>query len=289
MATSPHVRALRLAREMRKLRQDAGLTAEQLAKKIRVSRVKLTQLETAARRPDVGDVMNLLDRLEITGVKFDEIVRVARDAAERGWWEERRFKEMGDRQALYADLEFGADRIREYAAAFMPGLLQTEDYIHARNALVPAREQTTWSLDGATRGRLERQHVFAEGAARRLEVIAEEVVIRRPTAPARVMVKQLEHLIDVAKNNPKVSFRVLPVDADMTHSTHTSTAYFLYTYPDRQDPTVVTIEAVHKDVTLIDPHEVDRYERLWERMDEVALSEGKTIDLLTRTIKQFVP
>lgn len=287
MATSPHVRALRLAREMRKLRQDAGLTAEQLAKKIRVSRVKLTQLETAARRPDIGDVMNLLDRLEITGSKFNEIVRVARDAAERGWWEERRFKEMGDRQAHYANLEYGADRIREYAMAFMPGLLQTEDFMRARSTLVPARTQTTWNVEGAAHGRLERQRAFAEGDARRLEVIAEEVVIRRPTAPPHIMAKQLERVIDAIKNDPKVSFRVLPIEADMTHTRQVGTTFYIHSYPDRQDPTVVTIEAVHRDVTLIDPNDVDRYERLWERMDELALPESKTVDLLTRTVKQF--
>ncbi len=98
MVTSPHVREQRLGQELRKSVLDAGLTAEQVAKKIRVSRVTISHLETAARRPDVGDVMDILDQLSVKPRKFDELVRVARDAAARGWWEERRYKAMGERK-----------------------------------------------------------------------------------------------------------------------------------------------------------------------------------------------
>lgn len=287
MATSPYVRGLRLANELRKIRTDAGLTAEGVAKQLRVSRVKITHLETAARRPDIGDVMNLLDTLGVTGAKFDEVVRVARDAAERGWWEERRFKLMGDRQAQYANLEYGAERIREYALAFMPGLLQTEEYIRARNAGVPAREQTTWNVEGATLGRLERQRVFSHDNGPALDVIAEEIAVIRPTAPPQVMARQLRHLAEMADSHPRVNVRVLPVNVDMMQPLLPSTTFYLYTYPDRQDPTVVSVEAPHKDLTWIDDVAVGRYERLWERLDEVALPQKKSIDLLTKTIKQI--
>ena len=37
---------------------------------------------------------------------------IAREAGEKGWWES--YKTMGDRQAMYANLEAGAVAIREY-------------------------------------------------------------------------------------------------------------------------------------------------------------------------------
>ncbi|WP_189170548.1 helix-turn-helix domain-containing protein [Pilimelia anulata] len=86
------IRRRRLAGELRSLRERAGLTAEQLAREAGKSRSMLSRFETADRVPTVADVSDLLRALGTAGVAVDdarwhELVQMASDAGERGWWE----------------------------------------------------------------------------------------------------------------------------------------------------------------------------------------------------------
>lgn len=281
---SPYVRRLRLGQELRKLRLDAGLTAEELARSLRVTRVKITHIETAARRPDVGDVMNLLETLNVTGERYDDLVRLARDGAERGWWEERRYKLMGDRQALAANIEAGATRIREYSPTFIPGLLQTEEYIRAANATLPEQVQTTWSAEGATRGRLERQRIFRRDDGPTLDIVAETTAVGRLTGPRDVMRRQLTRLLECLAD-PRVSFRVLPLHVELIQRPLPSSPFFLYNYPDPRDPTVALMEPLHSTIVLSHAEDVEPYEQLWGRLSELAMSEEDTAEYLNEELR----
>ena len=126
---SPYVRRLRLAAELRALRAEGGLTHEQLARKIGQSRAQISRLENG-HVVDQDDVMKILDALNVDDARWTRIMTIAREAGERGWWESNRA--MGERQALYANLEAGAQTIREFQMTFIPGLLQTPEFTRAR-------------------------------------------------------------------------------------------------------------------------------------------------------------
>ena len=128
---SPYVRRLRLATEVRALRAGAGLTADQLGKRIGRSRADISRLENG-HVVDQADIIAILDAVGVDGDRWTQIVTIAREAGERGWWESN--KTMGDRQALYANLEAGAASICEYQQTFVPGLLQTPEFVRARAA-----------------------------------------------------------------------------------------------------------------------------------------------------------
>lgn len=68
--------------------------------------------------------MRILEILGVEGDEWTKIMKIAEDAAARGWWESSA-RRMGPRQARTADLEAGAATIQEYAATYPPGLLQT--------------------------------------------------------------------------------------------------------------------------------------------------------------------
>src|SRR6266700_1329204 len=127
---SPYVRRLRLGSELRELRSVAGLTHDQVAKRIGVSRAQVSRLENG-HVVDLADVMKILDVLGVDGERWTQVVTIAREAGEKGWWESTRG--MGDRQALYADLEAGAAAIREYKQTFLPGLMQIPEFVKARS------------------------------------------------------------------------------------------------------------------------------------------------------------
>lgn len=124
--TSPFVRRRRLGAELRTLREQSGMTADELARRIYRSRMTISKLENARCRPDIGDVVKIMKILGVTGDRFDALFKIACDAAERGWWDSYG-DAMGPRQRIYADLESGAASIREYNQFTIPGTLQTPD------------------------------------------------------------------------------------------------------------------------------------------------------------------
>ncbi|WP_240809825.1 helix-turn-helix transcriptional regulator [Actinomadura sp. WMMA1423] len=127
---SPYVRRRRLAVEIRQLRESRGLTTDDLARLVFHSRTKITRLENAQIRPDLTEIMNMLDALEVTGSEYDRICKLAREAGQKGWWD-RYGMSMGPRQKLYADLEYSASTVRAYNQTAMPAVLQAPEFISA--------------------------------------------------------------------------------------------------------------------------------------------------------------
>lgn len=276
---SGYVRRLRLAAELRALRGEAGLTHEQLAKKIGESRAQISRLENG-HVVDQADVMKILDSLGVDGDRWTQIMTIAREAGERGWWESTRG--MGDRQARYADLEAGATTIREYQQTFVPGLLQDADFVRARtDAAAELEPMTGATTDAVLAGRLGRQRMLRRPGGPTYEVIIDELAVRRLAAPPEVIKKQLYHLATTVNADPKLSLRVLPIDARIEGYTVPRSAFSIYTYPDPGDPAVVTVDTVTDDLVLTGHDTVKRYNLLYNRLHDAALGEHNSLALLT--------
>jgi transcriptional regulator with XRE-family HTH domain len=272
---SPYVRRLRLARELRSLRVQAGLTHEQLARKIGQSRAQISRLENG-HVVDQADILSILDTLGVGGDRWTQIMTIAREAGERGWWESLRG--MGVRQALYADLEAGATSIREYQQTFLPGLLQTPGYVRAR--IESELEPMTGTADGVLAGRLGRQRMLRRPGGPSYEVIIDEMAIRRPSAPDDVVRAQLSHIVDALNGADRLSVRVLPIQAGIEGFALPRSSFATYTYPDRGDPVVVAIDTVTDDLVLTDDDAVRRYGELYRRLRAAALTAEKSANLL---------
>lgn len=275
---SPFVRKLRLATELRALRGEAGLTHEQLAKQIGESRAQISRLENG-HIVDQADVMKILDALEVDGPRWTEIMTIAREAGERGWWETTRG--MGDRQALYANLEAGATTIQEYQQTFVPGLLQVPDFVRARSDAEATLGAPSFTIDGVLAGNTGRQRMLRRPGAPKYEVIVDELAIRRLAAPPDVVKKQLYHLSTTANSDPNVVLRVLPVDARIEGYSVPRCTFSVYTYVGSGDPTVVAVDTVTSDLILTGPGEVDPYLKLFCRLREAALSSNDSLELMT--------
>jgi transcriptional regulator with XRE-family HTH domain len=282
---SPYVRRLRLAAELRGLRAAAGLTHEQLAKRIGESRAQISRLENG-HIVDQADVMKILDAVGVDGERWTEVMTIAREAGEKGWWESTRG--MGDRQALYADLEAGAATIREYKQTFLPGLLQIPEFVRARIDADATLEPLTFAADSVLAGNAGRQRMLRRPGAPALQVIIDEVAVRRLAAPPDIVKKQLYHLATVCNNSePKVTLRVLPVGARVESFTVPRCTFSIYTYPDPGDPAVVAIDTVTSDLILTQPADVAPYETLYTRLRDAALTPADSLALLTKAATEL--
>jgi transcriptional regulator with XRE-family HTH domain len=281
---SPYVRRLRLAAELRALRTHAGVTHVQLAKMIGQSRAQISRLENG-HVVDQDDVMKILDALGVDDDRWTQIMTIAREAGERGWWESNRF--MGERQSLYANLEAGAQTIREFQMTFIPGLLQTADFTRARGEADRVAGAPSLNAEKAAAGRVGRQRMLRRPGGPSYEVIIDELAIRRPSAPPEVMKSQLYHITATVNGSAKITARVLPIEAGVDGFSVPRSAYSIYTFNDPGDPTVVAVDTVTDDLVLTESDDVKRYEELYDRLRGAALSPQKSLDLLIDRAKSL--
>jgi transcriptional regulator with XRE-family HTH domain len=112
-----------LARRLRELREQAGLTLEEAAPPLDSSMSKLSRIENGQQKADVHLVKSMLDLFDAGGDQWTELLTMAREAAKPGWY---RAYGLGDN--TYVGYETEATQVQEYAAGFVPGLLQIPDY-----------------------------------------------------------------------------------------------------------------------------------------------------------------
>jgi transcriptional regulator with XRE-family HTH domain len=282
---SPHVRRLRLATEIRGLRARSGLTADQLAKRIGRSRPDISRLENG-HVVDQADVLKILDACGVDGEEWTKIMTIAREAGETGWWES--FKTMGDRQAMFADLEAGAATIREYQQIFVPGLMQTSEYALARTDPEAALEElSNGTRDGIVDGRIMRQRMFRRPDGPDYDVIIDELAIRRLAAPPPVMKKTLFHMATLVNDNPKITMRVLPTEARIEGFAIPRTSFYIYTFADPGDPAVVATDTFTTDVLLTEPEKVAPHGLLFDRLRKASLSEKESLDFIVEAASRL--
>nr|MDT0660660.1 helix-turn-helix transcriptional regulator [Micromonospora sp. DSM 115978] len=269
MITSPLMSRLHLGDELRKLRDARGLTGAQLGERTGLGRVAISRVERAERRTRLSVVMQILDSLEVPddSEEYRRLLRVARSAERRGWWEGSDYAAMGARQIRAADIESGATTICDYHPTMLPGLLQTEAFARHR-AQATLSDGAVFDLDVTLAGRLRRQHQLTDATGLTYEAVVEELAIRRLVVPAEVMCNQLTHLLDLISHTA-ISVRVLPVDAQLDVARVPRSPFSIYTYG-TDDPTLVSVDTVTEDILVTDPAETGRYRRLYDRLRDAA-------------------
>ncbi len=286
MATgSPIVRRRRLGAELRTLRDRAGLTGDQVIERVGwPSPSKLSRIENGRTRPDLSDVLDLLDLYGATGADREKLIAIARDAANtRGWW--RSFADLGHRQRGYAELEAGVVELRQYHQSLVPGLLQTPDYARAR---VRSVMEIYGSLDVAAEvaARQTRQALLTADYPPRYQAIIDEAALRRTAAPADVMAAQLSRLVELSAL-PAVTLRVLPLEARIGDYYVPHNSFSLFRYADPEDPDIAVVETVTSDLHLADDEDVSRYRLVFDWLAAAALPPEESVTFLAGLARQL--
>jgi transcriptional regulator with XRE-family HTH domain len=283
---SPYVRRRRLAVEIRKLREGRGLTTDDLARLVFHSRTKITRLENAQIRPDLTEIMNLLDALEITGDEYDRICKLAREASQKGWWD-RYGMSMGPRQKLYADLEYSAAAVRAYNQTAMPAVLQAPEFIASLVDLDRCQGKLDYLPERMTEARMRRQSELLRSDGPTYETVLDECVIHRLAVPPRAKIAQLRHMIGVVSRDDRITVRVLRHDAEIPGGFLPKSAFYLYTFAEAGDPPIAVIDTVTTDLVLTQRGEVARYAAIYDRLRKVALSRDDSVNFLDRVAKRL--
>jgi DNA-binding XRE family transcriptional regulator len=276
----PTVRRMVVGVHLRQLRIDMGLSREQAAEAIRASEWKIHRLENGQVSFKERDIAELLRLYGVTDpVEVGELLALAREANAPGWWQH-----YGDVLPqwfrTYVDLESAATLIRTYEGMFVPGLLQTDDYMRAviRGAHL---EDSAEEVGRKVRLRMARQTLLTREQPPRLWAVVDEAALRRPVGGPGVMRGQLERLLEATKL-PNVTLQVLPFEAG-AHAAMVG-AFSVLRFPDQELQDVVYLEHISGASYLNKPDEVAQYLHVMESICVHAAAPDQTAELVSQLL-----
>jgi transcriptional regulator with XRE-family HTH domain len=212
---SPTVRRRRLAAELRAIRESTGKSGDVVANALNWSPSKISRYELARTGLKVQEVEKLLTYYKVTGPHREQLLELANDAAQRGWWEEYSDGLSTDYQQ-FIGLEHEAASIAIWHVEVVAGLFQTEAYArHIIGSYSQVEPIPPGLVERLVRVRMQRQRVLAREPEVQLSVVLDESILRRRVGTPEVMYAQLQRLIRDA-DRPNVTLRILPLDAQHT-------------------------------------------------------------------------
>ncbi|MER5499792.1 helix-turn-helix transcriptional regulator [Streptomyces sp. NPDC002561] len=214
-SATPALCRLQLGRELRQLRHEAGLTSTQVVRTLICSPSKLTRLETGDN--SVVEAVDVMALCEIYGADPEKRALLLGYAAvtktKRDWWQSPEYRPaIPPTFKAYLGLEATAAAVCNYESEFVPGLLQTEDYVRAIYQGASERLSAD-EIDRLVDVRMTRQEALRrESAPLKFAAVVNEAVLRRKVGSSAVMRAQMEHLAEVAQR-PSVRVQVVPFKA----------------------------------------------------------------------------
>jgi transcriptional regulator with XRE-family HTH domain len=269
---SPTVRKRRLAYELRRLREAAGLTIEEVGEKLECSASKISRVETMRVGVTPRDARDLLELYGVSTEQGDELVQLAREARRKGWWEA--YSDVIT--SPFLGLEAEASSLRTYNAMLIPGLLQTEEYIRALiregAPCMPASE-----AERRVAVRMARKALLTDEHPPDLWVVLDEGALRRPVGGPAVMRRQIEHLVAVSAR-PNITLQVIPFSAGSYPGM--GGPFVIMAFANPADSDVVYVESAKNSFFLESPDDVDNYALRFGDMAATAMSKDESVRLL---------
>ncbi|MGK8465629.1 helix-turn-helix domain-containing protein [Nocardia cyriacigeorgica] len=283
MTTKPvptNIPRRQLGRQLREIRQGAGLSIEHLARLLGRGATTVQRLETGTantiRISDLEGICELCNAEE----KLAGLVKLAEEAGEpdQGWWHQYS-DALNESFASYLSLEANASKVTQYQPSLCPGLLQTPAYTRALAKLadVPPEE-----IEDMVRIRAKRQRLISRSRSPlACDVVIEESVLRRVIGDRATMAEQASRMADVPVN---VELRVVPIGARYPLGYQAGSFVILDI---QTEPSVVHLEQLGSSIYYDRPRTVHEYRRAHDAFKRVALSPPDSKRLLRQISREY--
>ncbi len=280
MTHSPTVRRRRLSKALRRFREEAGLTADEVARALDWAGSKVTRIERNEwRRPSVRDVRDMLRLYGIDdAATIDAMEALAREARQHGWWEE--YKDVLG--GALPEFEAEASEIHTIQTLIVPGLLQTPEYATA--VFRGGQVVDAAGIQRRVAARMSRQRSRDRADQPTFWAVIDEAALRKKVGGVATMQDQLRHLRTMAER-PNITIQVLTDDAG-AHASMSGPCTIL-TFRAEDDPALVYIETAAGELFLEQPGDVARYADRCNHVRASALPEERSAAYLDRLIKHI--
>jgi transcriptional regulator with XRE-family HTH domain len=250
---------IRFGIEVRRFRERAGLSQQQVARAVPMAQSHLSQLERGRKGTSNSQIPRIDSVLSANGAlvqRWHDLHK--RDDGYADWFRNTR------------EMEQTASLIRIYNPLVVPGLLQTEPY--ARTVIRygdPAATQT--ELDDLVKGRMDRQAILSDERGPRVEVVLCESVLRRTIGGHTTMNEQITRLLD-AGEHPRITVQVLPLSSP--DQPGLDGAFAIFRVPEHGE--LVFTETRIDGHPVDDPAGVEEYAQVFSELRAAALPRAAT-------------
>ena len=257
----------RLGRELRRIRDLAGVSGRELAQLLDISQSKVSRIESGTALPTLPEVRAWAEAVDAPA-QVRELLSALTEAAHtdiRSWR-----TELHDRphlQNVIREVEATARTTRTFQQSVVPGLLQTAEYARQVFSMFQEVPYTKEGLAAALAGRLDRQaRLYDEGRDFRF-LITEGALRWRPGGP-QLLAAQIDRVATLSTlSNVFVGVLPLSVPAKAPNS-H---GFTLYEPMDEEQDAFVNVEMIHANTNVYRPSDVELYRNRWNTLEETAL------------------
>jgi len=249
--------------ELRRLREEAGLSQSQLGDILFCTGSLVGQIETARKVP-TREFSERVDAALMTGGLFSRLVGLVLKSQLPSWFRP------------YAEMEAKATYIYSFQAQVVDGLLQTENYARA---VLSVRFES--DLDGLVAARIERQRILQGGQPPLLWVVMSEAALRQETGGREVMREQLAHLLEMQEHE-WVKIQMLPFEVG-AHAGQPG-SFNLLRFSD--DPDLVYTEDFVQGHMTVDSAAFKEGSLRYDHLRAAALSVEDSTALITRVMEE---
>jgi len=280
---SPTLRGRRLGAELRRLREAAGRSIQEVANALECSDSKISRIETGQVSATPRDVRDMLSLYRVGREQRDALIQVAREVRQRGWWSN--YADVPDGMPAFASLEVAAGSILTYMALVLPALFQTRAYAEAvLRAILP--DLLPEEIERRVQLRMDRQSILEQRNAPKVSVVLDEALLRRPVGSTEIMRIQLDKLVG-ATSSPTVTLQVLRTDVG--EHAGLDGPFTIVRYSEPAEPDFVVLDSVMRELYLEDADELDRYIRVFDRLRAVSLAPDDSVDFIRDLMAEFYP
>ncbi|WP_405555898.1 Scr1 family TA system antitoxin-like transcriptional regulator [Streptomyces sp. NBC_01171] len=255
--------------ELKRRREEAGLTQTELGAKVFVSGGYIGQFEQAIRKPQLDVAQRIDEVLQTEGI-FERLCRKLIDDPR-----------YADYFAHVVELERLATRICEFAPTVVPGLLQTKEY--ARAVTIAANPfQADEHVDEIVTARLERSLILSDAARPEYWVALHENVLRSPVGGPTAMAAQLDHIAGLMRARTAI-VTVIPYETGAHAAMNGSLKLMEF-----EDAPPVAYTETSFSGTLVDvPAVVKRAQRAYDLLRVATLSPEASLTLIVSAAEDF--
>jgi transcriptional regulator with XRE-family HTH domain len=281
---SPTVRRRRLGAQLRRYRETAGFTIDQVAGHMGCSASKISRLENGQIGSSPRDVQEILTLLGVNEPEVYELVEVAKQTRDRGWWQRQGIVLTSS----FVAFEQAARQIRSYEAQCVPGLLQTDEYARALiadGAQLDDEPQSAEHVQSRLQVRIHRRTLLTQDDPVEFWCVIDEAALLRPVGGDAAMRRQREHLAAVSEMD-NVTLQVLPLRVGAHPGMDGSFA--LLSFPHDSDPDTVYLSMATGGMFQERPDQLSRYVRIFEALTRAALPPDDSTALMRTMAKESV-
>ena len=278
---SPTVRRRRLAAELRRLRERAGFTGDEVAERLGWSGSKISRIELHRIGIKQADLLRLLDLYGVAEEHRESLVALGRESRRSGHLEAVTAN-FPDEYAAFLQAESEAETLWNWEPQIVPGLLQTAAY--ARAVMIGWHDMfpvPPGDVERRVEARLLRQQVLQRDPPLTLSAVIDESVLYRRLGDSSIMRSQLDRLA-AASELPNVTVRISPLCGDHLIGTG---AFIYMKFPQVHDiplNDLVMVEHLAGSHYIEEEDEAYQYQRTFEALEERSLSPRDSLNLIVK-------